>query len=287
MKVWIDGELVDGHEAKLSVFDHGVLYGDGVFEGIRAYGGKIFQARAHVDRLFESAQAIELKIPLSRQQVLEAMYETMQANAAGDAYIRLVVTRGAGTLGLDADQCADPAVFIIVDQVALYPKELYETGMAVIIAKTRRTSATMLPPRVKSCNYLNNILAKIEAVEAGVPEALMLNADGEVAEATGDNIFIVHDGGVITPPPAAGILIGITRQVVMRLCAKLQIPLQEERITPEQVYAADECFLTGTAAEVIAVTKVDDRPIGNGRPGPVTQRLLEAFHELIRSGKFE
>lgn len=287
MKVWIDGELVDGHEAKLSVFDHGVLYGDGVFEGIRAYGGKIFQARAHVDRLFESAQAIELKIPLSRQQVLEAMYETMQANAAGDAYIRLVVTRGAGTLGLDADQCADPAVFIIVDQVALYPKELYETGMAVIIAKTRRTSATMLPPRVKSCNYLNNILAKIEAVEAGVPEALMLNADGEVAEATGDNIFIVRDGGVITPPPAAGILIGITRQVVMRLCAKLQIPLQEERITPEQVYAADECFLTGTAAEVIAVTKVDDRPIGNGRPGPVTQRLLEAFHELIRSGKFE
>lgn len=287
MKVWVNGKLVDKAEAKLTVFDHGLLYGDGVFEGIRSYGGKVFQCSAHMDRLFASAEAIRLKIPMARQEIVDGMYRTMKANGVSDGYIRLAVTRGPGTLGLDAHLCADPTVFIIADQVALYPKEMYEKGMAVIIAKTRRTAASMLPPSVKSLNYLNNILAKIEAVDAGVPEALMLNADGDLAEATGDNVFIVRDGAVATPPPEAGILIGVTRNVVMELCGKLGLPLGEQRITVEQLHAADECFLTGTAAEVIAVTTVDGRPIGSGKPGPITRRLLDAFRELIRSGQFD
>ena len=287
MKVWVNGKLVDKAQAKLTVFDHGLLYGDGVFEGIRAYGGKIFQCSAHMDRLFASAEVIPLKIPMARQNIVDGMYRTMKANGVSDGYIRLAVTRGPGTLGLDAHLCTDPTVFIIADQVALYPKEMYEKGMAVIIAKTRRTAASMLPPSVKSLNYLNNILAKIEAVDAGVPEALMLNADGDLAEATGDNVFIVRDGAVTTPPPEAGILIGVTRNVVMELCGKLGLPLGEQRITVEQLHAADECFLTGTAAEVIAVTTVDGRPIGSGKPGPTTRRLLEAFRELIRSGQFD
>ena len=283
----MNGKLVEKEEAKLSVFAHGLLYGDGVFEGIRAYGGKVFQTKAHLDRLFASAEVIRLKIPASRQQILEAIYQTMHANGVSDGYIRLVVARGEGTLGLDADKCSDHTVFIIADQVALYPKEMYEKGMAVIIAKTRRMAASMLPPSVKSLNYLNNILAKVEAVDAGVSEALMLNVDGEVAEATGDNIFIVEGGTAVTPPPAAGILIGITRKVVIDLCGKLGIALKEDRISVERLYAADECFLTGTAAEVIAVTNVDDRVIGSGKPGPVTNRLLKAFRELIRTGQFD
>ena len=287
MKVWMNGELVDQADAKLTVFDHGLLYGDGVFEGIRSYNGKIFQCSAHMDRLFASAEAIRLQLPWTKQEIVDAMYQTMKANGVRDGYIRLVATRGPGTLGLDAHLCHDPMVFIIADQVALYPKELYETGMAVIIAKTQRTSATMLPPWAKSLNYLNNIMAKIEAVDAGVAEALMLNAAGDVSEATGDNIFIVREGMVVTPPPEAGILIGVTRNVVMDLCGKLEIPLREERISVEGLLAADECFLTGTAAEVIAVTKVDEHPIGTGKPGPVTQRLLEAFRALIRSGDFD
>lgn len=287
MKVWMNGKLVEKEEAKLSVFAHGLLYGDGVFEGIRAYGGKVFQGKAHMDRLFASAEAIRLKIPTSSREILQAIYQTMQANGVSDGYIRLVVARGEGTLGLDPDKCSEPTVFIIADQVALYPEEMYQKGMAVIVAKTRRTAASMLPPSVKSLNYLNNIMAKIEAVDAGVPEALMLNVDGDVAEATGDNIFIVEGGTTVTPPPAAGILIGITRKVVMDLCGELGIALKEDRINVERLYAADECFLTGTAAEVIAVTKVDDRPIGSGKPGPVTNRLLKAFRELIRTGQFD
>jgi len=283
MKIWLNGNLVDRSEAKLSVYDHGMLYGDGVFEGIRVYGGKVFQCQAHIDRLFESAHKIRLVIPLTKQELSDAMYATLHANGLTDAYIRLLVTRGEGLLGLNPFNCATPGVVIIADQIALYPEEMYKNGMAVIIAKTVRTSTTMLDPSVKSLNYLNNIMAKIEAIDAGVAEAIMLNARGQIAECTGDNIFIIKDGTVHTPPPSAGILIGITRSVVIKLAKRLGIPLVEKETTPADLYAADECFLTGTAAEVIAVTRIDDRRIGTGRPGEITARLLAAFREFIAS----
>ena len=286
MKIWLNGKLVDRKDAKLTVFDHGTLYGDGVFEGIRIYGGKIFQCQAHVDRLFDSAKAIRLAIPYTKQELTDAMYETLKANGVADGYIRLAVTRGEGTLGLSPFKCPSPNVFIIAGQIVLYPEEMYQHGMAVIIARTIRTSPRMLPPWVKSMNYLNNIMAKIEAIDAGVAEAIMLNEDGNVAECTGDNIFIVKDGHVATPPVEAGILAGITRKVVMRLADKLGIPLAEKDITVEQLYAADECFLTGTAAEVIAVTRVDGKTIGDGKVGPVTRKLLAAFREYIASGSW-
>ncbi len=285
MKVWINGELVDREHARISVFDHGLLYGDGVFEGIRAYGGRIFRCEDHVDRLFRSAGNIRLNIPLTKPQIVEALEQTVAANGVTDGYIRLVVTRGAGTLGLDPNKCREPVVFIIADQIVLYSEAMYEHGMEIITARTRRVGPDMIPASTKSLNYLNNILAKVEAVDAGAPEALMLNADGEIAEATGDNVFIVRGGTVLTPPPESGILVGITRKVVMELAEKLGIPLREQRIRPEELYAADECFLTGTAAEVIAVTKVDGRTIGDGRPGPITRKLLAAFRELTRPGK--
>ena len=283
MKVWINGELVEKEDAKLTVFDHGTLYGDGVFEGIRVYGGKVFQCQAHVDRLYRSAGKIRLKIPYTKHELVDAMYKTLEANGLTDAYIRLVVTRGEGTLGLGPNRCPAPNVFLIAGQIELYPQEMYDRGMAVIIAKTVRTSARMLDPAIKSLNYLNNIQAKIEAIEAAVGEAIMLNEAGAVCECTGDNIFLVKAGQVSTPPPEAGILLGITRGVVIRLAERLGIPLREETVTPEAVYAAEECFLTGTAAEVISVTKVDDRVIGDGMPGPITTRLLGAFREFIRS----
>jgi len=286
LKIWLNGKLVDRKDAKLTVFDHGTLYGDGVFEGIRIYGGKIFQCQAHVDRLFDSAKAIRLAIPYTKQELTDAMYETLKANGVADGYIRLAVTRGEGTLGLSPFKCPSPNVFIIAGQIVLYPEEMYQHGMAVIIARTIRTSPRMLPPWVKSMNYLNNIMAKIEAIDAGVAEAIMLNEDGNVAECTGDNIFIVKDGHVATPPVEAGILAGITRKVVMRLADKLGIPLAEKDITVEQLYAADECFLTGTAAEVIAVTRVDGKTIGDGKVGPVTRKLLAAFREYIASGSW-
>lgn len=285
MKVWVNGKLVDKQDAKLSVFDHGTLYGDGVFEGIRCYNGRIFQCEAHISRLFASAGSIRLKIPYDRRQIVDAMHETLRANNITDGYIRLVVTRGEGTLGLSPNKCPSPSMFIIADQIVLYPEDMYENGLAVIIAKTIRTSARSLNPSVKSLNYLNNILAKIEAIDADVPEAIMLNEEGNVAECTGDNIFIVKGGRVITPPPSAGILIGITRDVVMKLCGKLGIEVAEENFTPEKLYAADECFLTGTAAEVIAVVKVDDKTIGSGEVGPITRRLLAAFRKFIKSDK--
>ena len=281
MKVWINGELVDKQDARISVFDHAVLYGEGVFEGIRVYGGKAFRCTQHVDRLFDSARSIRLAVPVTKQEIIEAVDKTVAVNGTVEGYVRLVVTRGEGTLGLDPYECSDPTVFIIAGDIALYPPEMYEKGMAVIIAKTRRMSADMLPPSTKSLNYLNNILAKIEAIDAGVAEAIMLNAAGDVAEATGDNVFIVRDGAVFTPPPEAGILVGITRGVVIKLAAELGIPLKQQRISVEQLCAADECFLTGTAAEVIAVTKVDDHIIGNGKAGVITNRLLEAFRKLI------
>lgn len=285
MKVWVNGQLVDKQQAALSVYDHGTLYGDGVFEGIRSYGGTVFQLDAHLDRLFCSAAHIRLQMPYSRQELADATYETLRTNDITDGYIRMVVTRGEGTLGLDPNKCPRASAFIITDQIVLYPEEMYENGMPVIIAKTVRISPNMISPRVKSLNYLNNILAKTECVDAGVPEALMLNAQGNIAEATGDNVFIVRDGQIITPPPEAGILLGVTRAVVLHLCGQLGIEAVERDITPGELYRADECFLTGTAAEVIAVTRVDGATLGEGKAGPVTRRLLTAFREFIRSGE--
>ena len=285
MKVWMNGKLVDKAGAKLSVFDHGTLYGDGVFEGIRVYNERVFQCQEHIDRLFESARRIRLAIPYTKQGLIDAMYETLRANGTGDGYIRLVVTRGPGDLGLSPWKCPEPSVFIIADQIALYGEEMYANGMAVIVAKTVRTSARMLDPAIKSLNYLNNILAKIEAVDAGVAEAIMLNEKGNIAECTGDNLFIVRGGQVVTPPGNAGMLMGITRQVVIALAGRLSLPLAERDVTPAQLYEADECFLTGTAAEVIAVTKVDGRTIGDGKVGPVTQRLQAAFRQFIQTGE--
>ncbi|MFP3938260.1 MAG: branched-chain-amino-acid transaminase [Phycisphaerae bacterium] len=285
MKVWLNGKLVDREDAKISVFDHGLLYGDGVFEGVRIYGGRIFQAQAHVDRIFESARRIRLEIPYSRQQIIDAMYAACEANDVTDGYIRPVVTRGPGTLGLNPFKCNNPVVCVIADDITLYPREMYENGLAVIIAKTIRTPARAADPAVKSLNYLNNIYAKIEAIDAGVMEAIMLNVDGHVAEATGDNIYIVDSGNVVTPPPEAGILLGITRAVVKRMCENNGVDFIERNLKPEELYDAEECFLTGTAAEVIPVTKIDQTTIGDGTPGPVTKKLLGAFHEFIRSGE--
>jgi len=287
MIVWLNGELVDEKDARLTVFDHGTLYGDGVFEGIRIYNSRIFQCQTHIDRLFESARRIRLSIEQTKQELVDAMYETLKANGIIDGYIRLVVTRGKGTLGLSPFKCPKPNTFIIADSIELYPQEMYDNGMAVIIAKTVRCSGDMLDPEVKSLNYLNNIRAKIEAVDAGVAEAIMLNADGNVAECTGDNIFIVKDGHVITPSENSGILIGVTRGVVIRLAGKLGLPLSERTVTVEDLYTADECFLTGTAAEVIAVTKIDDRKIGEGKAGTITNRMTAAFREFIDSNQAE
>lgn len=284
MKIWMDGQLVDREQAAVSVFDHGVLYGDGVFEGIRIYNGRIFQCTAHMDRLFESAEKIRLAIPYSKQGLVGAMNECIGANGlTGSGYIRLVVTRGAGTLGLHPFMCPRPCVFIIADQIQLYPPELYETGMGVIIAKRRRISPTMLDPSVKSLNYVNNILAKIEAIDVGLLEAIMLNDKGNVSECTGDNIFIIKDGAVITPPVTAGILIGVTRGVAIRLAGELGIEVVERDMKPDELKAADEIFLTGTAAEIMAVTKVDETVIGSGSAGPVTTKLLEAFRAFIET----
>ncbi len=283
MKVWIDGQLVDKDEAKISVFDHGLLYGDGVFEGIRIYSGRIFECQTHVDRLFESARRIRLQIPYTKQQIVEAMETTLAAADRQDGYIRLVVTRGAGTLGLNPFLCPEPTVIVIVDGIRLYPEQMYREGMSVIISSVRRCGATMLDPQVKSLNYLNNIRAKIECIDAGVSEAIMLNAEGHVAECTGDNIFIVSDGVVITPPLEAGILEGVTRGVVLNLAEQMGIEVRQSCVSVPGLLAADECFLTGTAAEVIAVTRVDDHPIGDGKPGPITAKLREAFFQYARA----
>jgi branched-chain amino acid aminotransferase len=287
MKVWLNGRLVDSEQACINVYDHGLLYGDGVFEGIRVYGGKVFRAQAHMDRLFDSAKRIRLVPPYTRQELLDATYEALRANGMTDAYVRMVITRGRGNLGLNPFTCERASAFVIVDKIHLYPPEMYEHGMSVIIARTLRTSASMVDPSAKSLNYLNNILAKIEAIDANVPEAVMLNADGNVAECTGDNLFLVKDGTLVTPPTSAGILVGITRSVVVELAKKGGIPLVEKNVKPKDLYAADECFLTGTAAEVVAVTKVDEETIGDGKVGPVSRRLTKAFREYVNSGQFE
>jgi branched-chain amino acid aminotransferase len=281
-RVYINGKLFDKADAKVSVYDHGLLYGDGVFEGIRVYAGKVFRLREHVDRLYESARSIHLEIPMPREAMAEAVVSTVKANEKQEGYIRLVVTRGSGNLGLDPRRCSDPQVIIIVDDISLYPAELYEKGLEIVTAATIRNHPNALNPRIKSLNYLNNIMAKMEALRAGCQEAIMLNANGEVAECTGDNLFVVKRGVLRTPPPHAGILEGITRNAVIELARAAGVPFQEATLTRHDVYAADECFLTGTAAEVIAVVKCDDRPIGTGKPGPVTRQLRERFFQMAR-----
>jgi len=282
-KVWLNGKLVDREDAKISVFDHGLLYGDGVFEGIRSYSGRVFRLKEHIRRLFDSANGIRLAIPLAADELAKAVADTLQANGLKDAYIRVVVTRGIGTLGLDPNQCQSPAVFIITDKIVLYPPELYENGLEIITAATMRNHPNAVNPRLKSLNYLNNILAKIEAIDAGTLEAVMLNHQGFVAECTGDNLFIVRDGVLFTPPIAAGILEGITRDEIIAIAGDFGIKVREENLTRHDLYVADECFLTGTAAEVVPVVRIDKRTIGDGHPGPVTKRLLEKFHRRTRA----
>lgn len=282
LKVHINGELVDKEDARISVFDHGLLYGDGVFEGMRSYSGNVFRLDEHLDRLWQSAAAIQLEIPGSKEQMAAAVIETLQANRIEDGYIRLVVTRGEGTLGLDPNRCNTPQVIIITDFITLYPEEFYRDGMEIVTAKTIRNHPQALDPRIKSLNYLNNILAKIEGLEAGCVEALMLNHHGDVAECTGDNIFIVRDQQLLTPPCEAGVLHGITRATVMELARDDGISVAEETMTLEHLFAADECFLTGSAAEVVPVIKVDGNVIGDGMPGPVTMRLTGLFQQAVQ-----
>jgi branched-chain amino acid aminotransferase len=282
-KIYINGRLVPQEEAKVSVYDHGLLYGDGVFEGLRSYGGKVFRLDQHVQRLWHSAKAIWLKIPMTPDQMCQAVNETLQANNIQDGYIRLVVTRGAGTLGLDPNKCSNPQVIIIADAIELYPPELYEKGLEIVTVSVQRTHPAALSPRIKSLNYLNNILAKIEGIQAGCIEALMLNHKGEVSECTGDNIFLVREGVLYTPPVDAGILEGVTRDAVMELARDAGIEVREVPLTKHDVYIADECFLTGTAAEVVPVVKVDSRTIGTGKPGKITGDLKARFGKLTRA----
>ena len=285
MQVYINGSMVDKADAKVSVFDHGLLYGDGIFEGIRIYGGNVFLHEQHIDRLYESALSIRLEIPISPAEMTAAVEETVRANNITDGYVRLIVTRGVGSLGIDPASSANPQVIIIADSISLYPQEYYDNGLKLITASTIRNHPAALSPRIKSLNYLNNVLAKIEGTDAGCVEALMLNHKGEVSECTGDNIFIIKDGVLKTPPADAGILQGITRDAVMDIGRKLGYVVQECTLIRHDIFVADECFLTGTAAEVIAVVSLDGRTIGDGKPGPITGKLLEGFRALTRSGK--
>ncbi len=282
MLVYFDGELIKKEEAKVSVYDHGLLYGDGVFEGIRSYNGKVFRLEQHLDRLYASAQAIALKIPLSKEEMREAVLKTLRANKLRDAYIRLVVTRGIGDLGLDPRKCPKPTIFIITDKIKLYPEEFYENGLEVIVTKTKRNIREALNPGIKSLNYLNNILARIEVNRANMAEGIMTNIEGYVAEATADNVFIVRNKEVITPPTETGALRGITRDAVLEIAETLGIKAHELPFTVKELYEADECFLTGTAAEVISVVKVDDKDIGDGKPGEITLKLRERFKKLTQ-----
>jgi branched-chain amino acid aminotransferase len=285
LKIFLGDKLVDEADAKVSVFDHGLLYGDGVFEGIRVYGGRVFLHQQHIDRLFESAKAIRLVIPMTPVNLIAAVEATVKANNIHDGYVRLVVTRGAGSLGLDIRKTSNPQVIIIADTISLYPPETYTKGMNLVTASTIRNHPGALSSRIKSLNYLNNILARIEGTDAGMVEALMLNHKGEVAECTGDNIFIVKHRVLMTPGVDAGILEGITRNAVMGLAVEGGYEVREASLTRHDLYVADEMFLTGTAAEVVAVVSLDGRKIGSGEPGPVTQDLLARFRALTRSGK--
>lgn len=281
MQVYIDGAYVDQADAKISVFDHGLFYGDGIFEGIRVYQGCVFRLEQHLERLEYSAKSIMLNMPLSRAELSDVVCETCRRNGIQDGYVRLLVTRGVGSLGLSPASCSKPSVIIIADKIQLYPAEVYERGLKIITAATRRIAPAALSPAIKSLNYLNNIMAKLEAAQAGALEAIMLNEQGFVAECTGDNLFIVHKGRVFTPEASAGALKGITRDVAIELAGELGLQLTEANLTRYDVWCADECFLTGTAAEMIPVVALDGRTIGTGSPGPVTARFLEAFHARV------
>ena len=281
MKVYLDGKFVEAADAKISVFDHGLLYGDGIFEGIRLYQGNVFRLEDHLERLWFSAKAIMLTIPLTRAEMAAAVCEACRQNGLRDGYIRLVVTRGPGDLGLAPWLCAKASVIIIADKIALYPPELYATGLTVVTVPTRRVGAAAVPPVIKSLNYLNNILAKLDARQAGAQEAVMLNDQGFVAECTGDNIFIVRKGRIYTPAAQQGGLRGITRDTIFDIAQSLGVPAEEHDLTRYDLWTADECFLTGTGAEVIAVVKLDSRDIGDGKPGPVTHRVLGEFRKRV------
>ena len=283
MKIYMNGRLISKEKAVISVFDHGLLYGDGVFEGIRSYDGLVFRLKEHIDRLFKSADAIELRIGMTKLGLIEAIIKTLKCNKLKGAYIRLVVTRGVGDLGLDPRKCAKPTVFIITDKILLYPKRFYEKGLEIVTATTKRNLPQALDPRIKSLNYLNNILAKIDAIKAGTEEAIMLTYNDYVAECTGDNIFIVSGRGeLITPPVDIGALEGITRDAVIGLAKKMDMPFSERLLKMDDVYGAREVFLTGTAAEIIPVTKIDERRIGDGRPGEITLKLTAGFKKLTK-----
>jgi branched-chain amino acid aminotransferase len=283
LKIYIDGNFHDQADAKISVFDHGLLYGDGVFEGIRFYNDRVFRLQEHIDRLWDSARAIAMDIPMSKSELVAATLETIRQNDLHDGYVRLIVTRGVGSLGLSPDSCRRPSIIIIAATIALYPEELYQKGLTMVTCSTRRTPPAALSPRVKSLNYLSNILGKLEAQNAGAGEGLMLNEQGYVAECTGDNIFIVKKGEISTPSLNSGILAGVTRAVVFELAEKLGIRAVERELIRHDIYTADECFLTGTAAEVIPAVQLDRRLIGNGQPGPITLQLIESFRELTRA----
>ena len=283
MKIYIDGKYHDEKNAKISVFDHGLLYGDGIFEGIRAYNGRVFKLKEHIDRLFYSAKAILLGIPMSHSDLMKATVETCRKNKIRNGYIRLVVTRGVGGLGLNPNKCKTPSIIIIADKIQLYPAEYYQRGLDIITVPTVRNLHSALNPAIKSLNYLNNILAKIEANNGGCEEAVMLNSEGFVSECTGDNLFIVKGGQLLTPPLSAGALYGITRGVVMDLGREHGLQVAEPNLTRYDLFNADECFLTGTGAELIPVVKIDGRVIGSGKPGPVTRKLVESYHALTNS----
>ena len=282
MKVYINGKFYSEKNSKISVFDHGLLYGDGVFEGIRAYHGRVFKLKEHIDRLFYSAKAILLNIPMSKQQLMDATVETCRKNNLNDGYVRLVVTRGAGTLGLNPNRCSNPQVIIIADTIQLYPASLYKKGMEIVTVATTRNHHNAVNPAIKSLNYLNNILAKIEANTAGYEEAIMLNSEGYVAECTGDNLFIIKDNQMFTPSLSSGALHGITRQTSIDLVGELGVPTSEPNLTRYDLYNADECFLTGTGAEIVPVVKIDERKIGNGKPGKITKKMVKAYQELTK-----
>ncbi len=280
MLIYVNGQYYSEEEAKVSVLDHGYLYGDGVFEGIRMYSGCIFKLKEHIDRLYDSARAIMLRIPMEKSEMESAIVETVRKNGLSDGYIRVVVSRGVGDLGLDPRKCPNPTVVIIADKIKLYPEELYQNGLSIITVPTRRNIPEALNPQIKSLNYLNNILAKIEAIHRGYEEALMLNQEGYVAECTGDNIFMLKGRALITPPTSVGVLKGITARTVMEIAMDMGLEVREEQFTRYDLYTADEVFLTGTAAEIIPVVRIDDRPIGDGRPGPTTWEIIRRFRKI-------
>ncbi len=282
-KIYINGAFVSKADAKVSVFDHGFLYGDGVFEGIRAYNGKVFELDEHLRRLYKSAHVITLKIPLAMEELKNALLETLRINKLQDAYIRLIVSRGEGDLGLDPRKCSRGSVIIIADKIQLYPEEIYKKGLGIITVPTQRNMLEALNPCVKSLNYLNNIMGKIEAINAGAEEAIMLNRDGLICECTGDNIFIYRGGVLYTPPSYIGALEGITRAVIMKLAESEGIPAKESPFARYELYTSEECFLTGTAAEIVPVIKIDGRQIGEGNPGTITMRLLKKFREYAKN----